>query len=72
MKHILLLAVDLFDFFPACLSSVPQYIGNGWCEDYLNNAACGFDDGDCCGHDTKTAYFTECECLEENIASKAA
>ena len=57
---------------PACLSSMPQHIGCGYCEDENNNAGCGFDGGDCCGPDVKTAYCTECECLGENITSKAA
>ena len=57
---------------PACSSSYAQYIGNGWCLDENNNAGCGFDGGDCCGPDVKTAYCTECECLGENITSKAA
>ena len=37
-----------------------------------NNAGCGFDGGDCCGPDVKTTYCSECECLGENITSKAA
>ena len=73
MEHILFVAVYLcLIFFPACLSSDPQYIGDGWCEDYLNNAGCGFDGGDCCGPDVKTQYCSICECLGENITSKAA
>ena len=58
--------------FPACSSSNLQNIGNGWCDDYLNNAGCAFDGGDCCGPDVKTQYCSECECLEENIISKPA
>ena len=42
-------------------------IGDTWCQDYLNNAGCGFDGGDCCGTDVKTHYCSECECLGENI-----
>jgi hypothetical protein len=38
----------------------------------LNNAGCGFDGGDCCGPDVRTLYCSECECLGENITSKAA
>ena len=58
--------------FPACLSPYPQYIGDGWCFDENNNAGCGFDGGDCCGQDVKTAYCSECKCLGKNITSKAA
>ena len=32
-----------------------QYIGTGWCQDFLNNAGCGFDGGDCCGPGLNTA-----------------
>ena len=58
--------------FPACSSHYIHYIGDGWCQGYLNNAGCDFDGGDCCGPDVKTAFCTECECLGENITSKAA
>ena len=58
--------------FPACSSPNIQYIGIGWCFDENNNAACGFDGGDCCGPDVKTAFCTECECLGENLTSKPA
>ena len=64
--------IIFINFIPACSSPVPHLIGNGFCQDSLNNAGCGFDGGDCCGPDVKTAYCTECECLGENITSKAA
>ena len=54
------------------MSSEIQDIGNGWCQDFLNIASCGFDGGDCCGPDVKTQLCSECKCLGENIASKAA
>ena len=57
---------------PACETLNPQWIGNGYCVDEFNNAGCGFDGGDCCGPDVKTAYCSECQCLGENITSKAA
>ena len=47
-------------------------IGDGYCDDENNNAGCGFDGGDCCGSDVKTAYCSVCQCLGENIASQAA
>ena len=56
-------------FIPACSSPIPHYIGDGWCDDENNNNGCGFDGGDCCGPDVKTAYCSECECLGENITS---
>ena len=70
--------LHLFIFIlPACSSPFPyligtSLIGDGWCEDENNNAGCGFDGGDCCGPDVKTAYCSDCECLGENITSKAA
>ena len=57
---------------PDCSSPIPAFIGTGWCDDVNNNAGCGFDGGDCCGPDVKTAYCSECQCLGENITSKAA
>ena len=79
MKKDDLYALLLFDklvyiwfCIPACSSPIPQWIGDGWCEDENNNAGCGFDGGDCCGPDVKTAYCSDCECLGENINSKAA
>ena len=64
--------VYIWLYIPACSSLTPHWIGGGWCEDENNNADCGFDGGDCCGPDVKTLYCTECECLGENITSKAA
>ena len=54
---------------PACESSNPDWSGDSYCDDETNNDGCGFDGGDCCGPDVKTAYCTECECLGENITS---
>ena len=56
---------------PACLSPIPDKIGTGWCDDENNIADCGFDGGDCCGQDIKTSHCSDCECLGENITSKA-
>ena len=47
-------------------------VGDGYCDDHVNNAECNYDGGDCCGPDVKTAFCTECQCLGENITSKAA
>ena len=43
---------------------VPQWEGDGWCDDGNNHAGCSFDGGDCCGDDVKTTYCTACECLQ--------
>ena len=60
-----------FFFILACESSNPHWIADGDCDDETNNAGCGYDGGDCCGPDVKTAYCSECQCLGENIISKA-
>ena len=45
----------------------PQWFGDGYCDDGNNNAACGWDGGDCCGDDVKTNYCTVCECLDPDF-----
>ena len=42
---------------------LPDYIGDGFCDDDNNNEACGFDNGDCCGN-VLTDFCTKCECLD--------
>merc|ERR1712139_24194 len=42
--------------------TVPDYIGDGNCDDENNNCACGYDKGDCCGTNVKKAYCKECKC----------
>ena len=64
--------VNIWFCIIACSSPIPHLIEDGYCDDENNNAGCGFDGGDCCGPDVKTLYCTECECLGENIVSKAA
>ena len=64
--------VNIWFCIPACSSPIPHLIEDGYCNDENNNAGCGFDGGDCCGPDVKTAYCSECQCLGENITSKAA
>ena len=59
-------------YVSACTSPYRQYIGNGWCVDENNNAGCGYDGGDCCGPNVRTQYCIECQCLEENMISKAS
>merc|ERR1712037_157006 len=44
--------------------TVPDYIGDGNCDDENNNCACGYDKGDCCGKDVKKAYCKECKCKD--------
>ena len=54
----------------ACLDGGPSnsfannfnFIGNGFCDDGLNNAECQFDGGDCCGPSVNTNFCTLCTC----------
>ena len=57
---------------PACLSPISDKIGTGWCNDENNVPSCDFDGGDCCGPDVKNFQCSDCECLGENITSRAA
>ena len=34
----------------------PAYKGDGFCDDENNNAACAYDEGDCCGDSVKKSY----------------
>ena len=38
-------------------------VGNGFCNDETNNAACNFDGGDCCGCDVNQEHCSKCKCL---------
>jgi len=46
--------------------AVPQWFGDGYCDDENNNEDCGFDGGDCCDNemDGWDNYCQECECFE--------
>merc|ERR1712156_1329425 len=44
---------------------LPKYVGDGYCDDLNNKAACKFDGGDCCGANIKKDFCTVCACLEE-------
>jgi hypothetical protein len=37
-------------------------IGDGFCNDKTNNAACNFDGGDCCGYNINTNLCSDCKC----------
>ena len=52
-----------------CDDAFQKDIGNGFCQDESNTEVCGWDGGDCCGDNVKTANFKGktcifCECLE--------
>ena len=37
-------------------------MGDGFCNDEINNAACNYDGGDCCGYNFNSTYCSECLC----------
>ena len=41
-----------------------DWIGDGYCDDDNNNAACSYDGGDCCGDTIIMNYCTACQCLD--------
>merc|ERR1712176_1298598 len=48
---------------------LPNYKGDGNCDDENNNCGCAYDGGDCCaktvdGGTVKTKYCKKCECLD--------
>ena len=40
-----------------------NYVGDGYCDDGTNIAACNYDGGDCCGSCVLTEYCSNCDCL---------
>jgi len=44
-------------------------LGDGFCDDANNVAACKYDKGDCCahGHNSQFMYCHECQCLDPNV-----
>ena len=56
---LLLLTCCLTPGEAACIVSVPNYVGDGWCDKSggYNTEACGWDGGDCCiGSCVSTQY----------------
>ena len=41
-------------------------VGDGKCQDELNNENCNYDGGDCCGTCVITDYCKECQCFAGN------
>ena len=41
-----------------------DWIGDGYCDDDNNNAACSYDGGDCCGDTIIMSYCSACQCLD--------
>ena len=44
-------------------------IGDGYCDDMMNNAECNYDGGDCCGYSIQLGNCSECACLNPTVAS---
>ena len=40
----------------------PEIVGDGFCEDHVNNAECNFDGGDCCGSNVDFSFCQYCIC----------
>merc|ERR1711899_88817 len=51
---------------PATCTGNLNWIGDDYCDDELNNAACEFDKGDCCNNSKPNwdHYCTVCQCLQ--------
>ena len=58
-----------------CLAGlIPSIVGDGYCDDETNNAACNYDDGDCCelskGVKVNTYFCSDCTChFQESCAA---
>ena len=50
---------------------MPDYIGDGYCDDGNNNIGCNFDQGDCCGPNVMKNYCKVCQCFK-NPTGKTA
>ena len=48
---------------------VPEFQGDGYCNDENNVAACDWDGGDCCNNDLPDydIFCSECQCLGPNV-----
>ena len=42
-----------------------DWVGDGYCDDIVNNPECNYDDGDCCGDNANVQYCIECKCFNE-------
>ena len=42
-------------------NGLPDFIGDGFCDDANNNQECNFDAGDCC-YNVLTDFCLECNC----------
>merc|ERR1712222_139418 len=52
---------------------IPDYTGDGRCDDENNNCACGWDQGDCCGSSGdkyQFSYCKKCQCKDPKVKKK--
>ena len=45
---------------------IPEWKGDGVCDDENNCGSCEWDGGDCCGNYVDTDYCTDCLCKDPN------
>ena len=50
---------------------LPDFKGDGICDDENNNEACEYDGGDCCGSNADTSYCIECQCSDPNYGGSS-
>ena len=53
----------IFDFQKTDCT-IPQWVGDGYCDDVINTELCNYDGGDCCGSSIDTTYCFECQCCD--------
>ena len=41
---------------------ITYWVGDGFCDDIINNVAFNYDDGDCCGLSMKKNFCVDCTC----------
>ena len=46
----------------------PQWVSDGYCDDYTNTAECEYDGGDCCLEETITVSCQECICHDSGMS----
>ena len=56
--------------FPPDLNGCGDSVGDKFCDDWLNTAACKYDGGDCCGGNVDKTYCKKCKCLDPKARGK--
>ena len=52
-----------YDKITGC--SHPDWVADGFCDDFTNNKECNFDGGDCCIPEPNRQFCKKCLCLTE-------